>query len=224
MAYHVDLSTVTIENFQSKLEDGYLPPSRMILKEKIASRFDSFKKMDITNVNELLSLLKNKEKLSDLNKKNLFADDYLKILLREIKSLQPKPINLSDFPGVADDTIACLGNVGIKKSHQLYAKIYTEECRRKLALDSGVVYAEILELTRLTDLSRIKWVGATFARLLFDLGFDSVVKVSQAESNDLHTRLNQLIKSENTFRGQIGLNDVRICMSEAKDLPMDVIE
>ena len=35
MGYYIDLEKVTIDDYREKLESGYLPPSRMILKEKL---------------------------------------------------------------------------------------------------------------------------------------------------------------------------------------------
>mgnify|MGYP001300121217 CR=1 FL=1 len=81
---------------------------------------------------------------------------------------------------------------------------------------------DILELIKLTDLSRIKWVGVTYARMLYDLGVDNVEKVSKSDPKDLHTRINLIIKEKNIFKGAIGLNDVKILIESASELPLDI--
>jgi hypothetical protein len=77
-------------------------------------------------------------------------------------------------------------------------------------------------LTKLTDLSRIKWVGVTYAQMLYDLGVDTVEKVSKSDPIDLHLRINQIIKEKNIFKGSIGLNDVKILVEVASEIPAEI--
>lgn len=79
-----------------------------------------------------------------------------------------------------------------------------------------------MKLTKLSDLSRIKWVGVTYAQMLYDLGVDTVEKVSKSDSIDLHSKINQMIKDKNIFKGAIGLNDVKILIESASELPLDI--
>jgi hypothetical protein len=71
-------------------------------------------------------------------------------------------------------------------------------------------------------LSRIRWVGTTFARMLYELGVDTVEKVTQSDPVDLHSRVNRLNKENNIYKGQIGLNDMRILVNIANDLSLDI--
>ena len=61
---------------------------------------------------------------------------------------------------------------------QEYVK--TEENRKELCDKTQISYEDIMDLTRLTDLSRIKWVGPIFARLLILSGYNTVEKVTKA--------------------------------------------
>lgn len=63
--------------------------------------------------------------------------------------------------------------------------------RYELANSLDISDDEILVLAKLTDLSRIKWVGATFARILLEVGYDSVQKVSNSNPEDLYLRINK---------------------------------
>jgi hypothetical protein len=58
--------------------------------------------------------------------------------------------------------------------------------------------------------------------MLYDLGVDTVEKVSESDPTDLHARINQMIKEKNTFKGAIGLNDVKILIGSASELPLDI--
>lgn len=60
-----------------------------------------------------------------------------------------------------------------------------------------------------------------YAQMLYDLGVDTVEKVSESEAQDLHELINQMIKERNIFKGSIGLNDVKILIESASELPLD---
>ncbi len=222
MGYYIDFEKITIDNYRTKLETAYLPPSRMALKDRLDERFGYFKSIGLKNVQELIQLLKKKDKLSELQKEECLSGDYLALLLRELKSTLPKPNRLCDFSGISQETIGKLENIKIKNTVKLFDKVITPETRKKLATETGISNKDILELTKLTDLSRIKWVGSTFARMLYDLGVDTVEKVTKADPVDLHARVNQLSKEKNIYKGHIGLNDIRIVVNVAKEIPLDI--
>ena len=222
MGYYIDLEKISVEDYREKLESCYLPPSRLILKDRLGERFGYFKSIGIKNVKELIQLLKKKDKFSELSKVDCFSGDYLTILLRELNSTLPKPNKISDYIVIAKETIDNLNKIGITNTEKLYSKVTKKSDRQKLADLTGIKYQDILELTKLADLSRIKWVGVTYAQMLHDLGVDTVEKVSKSDPIDLHTRINQMIKEKNIFKGAIGLNDVKILIDSANDLPLEI--
>lgn len=222
MGYYIDLEKISIDDYREKLESAYLPPSRLILKDKLDERFGYFKGIGIKNVKGLIQVLKKKDKLAELSKVNCFSGDYLTILLRELNSTLPKPNKISDFIEIAKNTIDSLEKNGITNTEKLYDKVVKKSDRQKLADSTGIDYQDILELTKLSDLSRIKWVGVTYAQMLYDLGVDTVEKVSESAPIDLHAKINQMIKEKNIFKGAIGLNDVKILIESASDLPLEI--
>lgn len=222
MGYYIDLEKITIEDYQIKLESAYLPPGRMILKERRDERFGYFTTIGIKNVKGLIQLLKKKDEFAELSKVDCFSAEYLTILLRELNSTLPKPNKIADFKGFSKDTIDKLEKIGINNTEKLYNKVITKSDRLKLADSTGIKYSDILELTKLTDLSRIKWVGVTFARMLYDLGVDTVEKASESDPVDLHARLSRFNKEKSNYKGQIGLNDIRIFVNAAKEIPIEI--
>lgn len=223
MGYYIDLEKISIDEYQTKLVSAYLPPSRMMLKERLAERFGYFSSIGVKNLKELLQLLKKKDKLGALSKVECFSSDYLTILLRELNSILPKPNKIADFAGIPIDVVEKLGQIGIKTTVNLYERVITKTDRQLLANATGINYLQIEELTKLTDLSRIKWVGATYARMLYDLGVDTVEKVAKADPVDLHKRITQLNKEKGIFKGQIGLNDVKILVNAANEVPLEIV-
>ncbi len=222
MGYYIDLEKITIDDYQTKLESAYLPPSRMILKDKLDERFGYFRRIGIKNIKELLQVLKKKDKYAELSTIECLSGDYLTILLRELNSTLPKPNKMADFTLISKDTVGKLEKIGIKNTEQLYDRVITKQDRQKFAELTGISDKEILELTKLTDLSRIKWVGVTYAQMLYELGTDTVEKVSKSDPIDLHKRINNLIIEKNIFKGQIGLSDIKILIEAASEIPTEI--
>ncbi len=222
MGYYINLEKISTDDYRIKLESSYLPPSRLILKDKLDERFGYFKSIGIKNVKGLIQILKKKDKFAELSKVDCLSGEYLTILLRELNSTLPKPNKIADFTWISKDTIDKLEKIGIKNTEKLYDKVKTKTDRQELIITEKIPDNDILELTKLTDLSRIKWVGVTYAQILYDLGVDTVEKVSKSEPIDLHARINQRIKENDIFRGTIGLNDVKILIETAGELPLDI--
>ena len=222
MGYYIDLETISIDEYREKLKSAYLPPSRRILRERAEERFGYFKEIGIKNVKELIQLLKKKNEFNELQKIECLSGDYLTILLRELKSTLPRPNRIKEFPGISAKTVEAFENMGIKNTVKLFPRIITEKDRKELAEATGIARSGILELTKLTDLSRIKWVGVTFARILYDIGIDTVEKASFAKPEELHQLINHYIRETGIYRGQIGLNDVKILIQAAREVPGDI--
>jgi predicted flap endonuclease-1-like 5' DNA nuclease len=222
MGYYIDLEKLSIDDYRLKLESAYLPPSRILLKEKLEERFTYFKTLGISNVKDLMQLLKKKDTFSQLSKQDVFAGDYLTILLRELNSTLPKPNKLAEFISISPETINNLEKAGITNTEKLYNKVQTKSDRENLSQATGVDLKDILTLTKLSDLSRIKWVGVTYAQMLHDMGVDTVEKVTMSDLVDLHEQINRMIKEKNIFKGAIGLNDIKILIASAAELTQDI--
>lgn len=222
MGYYIDLEKISIIDYCEKLKSSYLPPSRTILKDNLDDRFSVFKSLGINNVKELLAALKNKKKFTELSRIERLPESYLTILLRELNSLLPKPNKLTDFKEIDNATVDKLAKIGIKNTEQLYNKVLTKDARTNLSKGLSISDTEMLQLTKLCDLSRIKWVGATFAQMLYALGIDTAEKASKADAIDLHSKINTLSKDNNIYKGHIGLNDIRIFIEAAKEVSFDI--
>jgi hypothetical protein len=222
MPYYQDFSAISIDSYKSKLKSSELLPGRRILKEQIDERFEYLKSTGIWNLLELQKALKNRKKYDELAKANSLNPEYLTILLREINSIHPKPNKIKDFPGISAETIKRLEKIGITDTLKLYDKVKSTGNRKELAAHTGISNTEILELTILTDLSRIKWTGVTFARMLYETGIRSVQQAAKSDYIDLHKRINELNKERMFFKGQIGLNDVKLFVDAANEVPLDI--
>jgi hypothetical protein len=221
--YHVDLEKYSLDKFKKDLDESELIPSRMILKEDISSRFGVLKDNDIFNLQDLVNVLKTPKKAKEFAQKSGLPQDYILILRREVNSYTPTPVNLDKFPGIDADNITKLKKEGIKNTAHLFKKIKTPKDRKNLAAELDIPPAEILELAKLTDLVRIKWVGPIFARIFLESGIDNALKVSQADANPFYKKLIAINKEKGYTKGNFVENDVKLCIKVAAMLPQ-VIE
>jgi hypothetical protein len=217
--YYIDLESIFLSDYKNELGNTELLPSRNIIKEDIENRFNIFGQNGVKNLNDVLSLLKTPEKIKAFARASGLSEEYLSILKREIASSQPKPVTLSEFPGIKKKTVEHLEKLGVKNTKQLFNFIKTDIERKGLCKQTGISYDEMLELTKLTDVSRIKWVGANFARLLVYSPYDTMEKVANANYANVYEALVKINKERKYFKGMFGLNDMKLCVIAARKVP-----
>jgi len=222
MGFYIDFSAISLEEFKSILKDSNLVPSRMLLKEYADFYFKLLGEVNIDTVDELLIVLKNKAKISEFSKKTGVSIEYLTILAREIKSFRRKPSKIKEFPGIEVSIVQNLAKVGIENAYQLFSEVLTSENRETLSKKTDIDLNEILKITKLADLSRIRWVNHTFANVLLNAGFDTVEKVANANPKVLCAAVRKVNNKNRFFPGNIGLTDIERCIESAKIVSLDI--
>ena len=79
-----------------------------------------------------------------------------------------------------------------------------------------------MKLTKLTDLSRIRWVNHTFAFVLLEAGYDTVEKVANSDYKELYEKVKKLNEERNLYKGHIGLHDMKLCVEAAQDVSFEI--
>ncbi len=110
-------------------------------------------------------------------------------------SKKRKVFALKDFRGIAPQHIDRLAQLGIHNVEQMLAAGSTPAERRDLAERSGVPYENILELVKLSDLSRLGAVKGIRARLYLDAGVDTPDRAAAYQPQD------ERIRRSKRFRG-----------------------
>ncbi|NJK95141.1 MAG: hypothetical protein HC905_09720 [Bacteroidales bacterium] len=107
MGYYLDLGSIGLDNYKEQLRNGYLIPSRLLLKENLDERFSIFRDAGIKNVFELQKALRNKTIFSQFSAEASMSEEFLTVLLREINSLQPKPNKIKELPAFLPKLSPC---------------------------------------------------------------------------------------------------------------------
>ncbi len=222
MAYYIDLSKITLNQFKESLITSDLIPSRRPLLNNIDYQFSLLTNAGIQSIKELLIKCKNKQATFNYSEETQVDIDYLTLLLREIKSYQKTPPKLKDFSCLSQTSIQKLEQQGIKTAVQLYDKVLTPQDRFTLSESVQVNEDELRLITQLCDLTRIKWVNSTFAFVLYTCGYKTTEAVAKADYTKLYEDILSQNKEKQLYKGNIGLNDVKLCVEEAKKLTIDI--
>ncbi len=222
MGYYIDLESISIDQYKETLKAADLLPSWKILEEDIDENLDRIKKHNVSNLDELLSALKDKARLHAFSEQSGLPENYLAVLKRVVNGYRPKPNRIKDFPCIDEDIKGKLEALGLTNTLKLYERILTAEKRNELSDTTGISKHEIMKLTKLTDLSRIKWVNHTFAWVLLEAGYDTAEKVANADYQELYETVKQLNKERQLFNAHIGARDMKLCVVAARTLDLEV--
>jgi predicted flap endonuclease-1-like 5' DNA nuclease len=139
-------------------------------------------------------------------------------LLRE-QRIRRTPFPLKDFRGVDVEHTARLAAAGIKDVKQMLEAGRTHAGRQKLADETGVPLAAIVELVKLSDLARIPGIKGIRARLYHDAGVDTVAEMAGWDPEELRAVLLEFV-DRTGFEGIAPLPaEAAFSVARAKELP-----
>jgi len=217
--YYPDLKTISLERLKIRLTTIRLLPSQQLLLDNIDARFTCLEQNGIENLEQLQKALKTKSDVQFFAKTTGLPLDYLTILRREVNSYQPKPIDFNEFPEVNVDAVRKLRNIGIKNTEHLFPYVLTPEDRFEFAERNQIAHEELLKLTKLTDVSRTRWVGPTFARLLIESEYDTVEKIVDSNVEELYRDLVRVNQALEIYKSKFGQEDMDLWVTLVRDVP-----
>lgn len=140
--------------------------------------------------------------------------------IREASIAQTRrSFKLRGFRGVNLDEIKKLEKIGIVTVNDMLAAGKTPQGRQLLAEEAGVSPNTVLELVKLSDLSRLGAVKGVRARLYLEAGLDTPDKFTQWESEALRQMLVEFVESTG-FAGIAPLpKEIRHTINAAHKLP-----
>jgi len=137
---------------------------------------------------------------------------------REIAKTR-KVLKLQEFRDVQPEIIAKLKDIGIVTAEHMIVAGKTPSRRKQLAKQTGISPEHILEMVKLSDLSRLQGAKSIRARLYYDAGLDTPHKFTEWEPEDLRQMLIEFVKYS-SFDGIAPLlKELRSTISMAKKLP-----
>ena len=107
--------------------------------------------------------------------------------LRQTRTEKSRSIFLlKNFLDVDQHCVKELSEIGIKNVEDMLEMGKTKAQRKQLAKQLDVPELSILELVKLSDITRLGYVKAKLSRLYYNAGLDSPEKIARFEPGDLH--------------------------------------
>jgi hypothetical protein len=93
---------------------------------------------------------------------------------------------IKEFLNINQDHVTKLAAIGIKNVEQMLEKGRTKKQREQLSKQLEIPEEAILELVKLSDITRIGYVKKKLSRLYYDAGLDSPARIAEFEPKQLH--------------------------------------
>ena len=93
---------------------------------------------------------------------------------------------IKEFLSINQDNVKKLAAIGIKNVEQMLEKGRTRKQREQLSKQLDIPEEAILELVKLSDITRIGYVKKKLSRLYYDAELDSPAKIAEFEPKQLH--------------------------------------
>jgi hypothetical protein len=212
--YHIDLEKYSLQKFKNNLDSRKMIPSRVSLKEDLDERFRILENAGISNLKELIAALKTKPKIEEFSNATGLSIQYLTLLNREAKSYLPNPIRLDKFPGVSSIAIEKLEAIGIKNTRHLFSAAQEKTEREQLAQQTDIPIAILDVLVGLSDLSRVYGVGPVFARMIYDLGIQSIRDFVEYSAEEFIV----IYETQTQRKADFGVNEIEFSLVLAREL------
>ena len=215
MGYYVDLNSISLADLKQRIATSYLIPSQRILLDELDARFAALQAFGIHTVAQLQQALKTKAKVEQVAEALSLPVDYLTVLRRLVNSLHPDPRDVADFTCVPEETRRALGEIGIKTTVDLYARVTSPEEQQKLKAELHLTDDMVRLLAHLVDVCRLRYVSPAFAQVLVNSSYDSVAKIAAADPERLYAEVLALNRDQAYFKGSVGLNDMKFLVEDA---------
>ncbi len=136
--------------------------------------------------------------------------------------LQTKSMRLKDFLRIDVSDVERLEALGIRDADKMLESGRTEPLRRSLVRQAGVSYDVIVQLVKISDLSRIFGVKGVRARFYLDSGVDTMNKMAEMDPGKLMKVTSKFIK-QTRFQGIPPTpKEAQYTIEAAKKLPKSV--
>ncbi len=124
-----------------------------------------------------------------------------------------------DIEGIGPAYAEKLKAANIATTDTLLERGATPKGRAEIEEATGISHKLVLKWVNMSDLYRIKGVGAEYSELLEVSGVDTVPELAQRNAANLHAKMAEVNGEKNLVREIPTLHAVESWVSQAKELP-----
>jgi hypothetical protein len=109
---------------------------------------------------------------------------------------------IKEFLNINQEHVKKLATIGIKNVNQMLEKGKTRRQREQLSRQLDIPEEALLELVKLSDITRIGYVKRKLSRLYYDAGLDSPAKIAKFDPKELHALFVKFVE-ESGWNGMV---------------------
>lgn len=217
MVYHLDPTSMSLNDLRQRLESTDLIPSHQPLLQGIGKKFGQLGKTGISSVEILRTRLRTAKALAATAATSGVDSEYLVVLRRAVEGFFPKPLSLRSFEWLDQSTISKLEGAGLANTEELHVALASS--RALVLRRTGINTQALAEVASLSDLVRVQWVSPTFARVLLAAGYTGARAIASADPKDLLAAVGEANAGSRFYKGKLGLRDMKRLTAAAAYVP-----
>lgn len=109
---------------------------------------------------------------------------------------------IKEFLKVDQEAVKKLATIGIRNVEQMLEKGKTKKQREELSKQLDITEESILELVKLSDITRLGYVKKKLSRLYYEAGLDSPAKIAVFDPKELHDFFTKFVE-ESGWAGMV---------------------
>jgi len=220
--YSVDLTTFSLEEFEDILLTAYLLPSQRIILKDLSLNMHKLKNEGLKNLQNVHDLLRNKKDHPAISEETGIDKAYLLVLNRMVNSYIVKVLPLEKLILFTKEELRILAEEGLKNTKHYYEAMLTPAQREKVSEKLNIPLKRLEYALHLTDLLRINGVGVEYAKILHEMGIQSVQDYNRTPSETILTSFNELNGQKEYTKATLGISDIEYCRRFSKKLDCDI--
>jgi hypothetical protein len=138
--------------------------------------------------------------------------------------LQNETRKLGEFPKVNKDSVKKLSAMGLRTVNQFLKAANTPAKLAAIAEQSGAPREAVLELYKLSQLSRLPGLKKVRGRLFYEAGLDTLESIASLEPEEVHSILKDFVERSGFKASVPTAGEAEVAIRMARFMPADLTE
>jgi len=218
----VDLTKFSLEEFEEILLTSRLLPSQRIILVDLSLNMQKLKNKGLKNLQNVYDLLKKKEAYPSISRETGISEAYLVILNRMVNGYIVKSLPLDKLVIFTKEELCDLAEEDIKTTKHYYESLLNAPQSENMSEKVNIPLARLEYALHIIDLLRINGVGVEYAKILYEMGIQSVQDYNKTPSETILASFNELNKNKVYSKATLGISDIDYCRRFCQKLDCDI--
>ncbi|MCG3226967.1 MAG: DUF4332 domain-containing protein [Candidatus Heimdallarchaeota archaeon] len=189
-AHVIDRNVSLVKQFQTYLKEDRGKVLDTVNSEDIAAYVDMIENVKKESAKGYLYVFLNYFQFKENEELLRFS-----VKLREERTKRTRSIfSIRNFMDINPDHVKKLAEIGIRNVEQMLEAGKKKQQRKELSDQLGIQEEAILELVKLSDLTRMGYIKTKLSRLYYNSGLDSPEKVAKFEPDKLYEHFKKYVE------------------------------